>query len=142
MLGIPLPGWSIPAVITYAYCNADALAKKFRATCQEAFGTRSVSLGQDPETAAYLLALKRHGLTYAQVFERCRCDHADRFPWTPDDPEYEQKREETVDTIKKPPGQSRAELSQFPVVVLAASARPLLLSGLLSYRLFRYREYH
>lgn len=60
-----------------------------------------VGLGQDPKTAAYLLSLKRQGLTYAQVFDRYQRDHADWFPWLPDDPEYEQKREEAIDAIKK-----------------------------------------
>ena len=76
VLVIPLPGWSTPAVIAYAYFGADvdARAEEFRAKCQEAFGARSFSLGQDPETAAYLLALRRQGLTYAQMFDRYRAD--------------------------------------------------------------------
>jgi len=45
--------------------------------------------------------LKRQRLTYAQIFDRYRRDHADWFPWTADDPEYEQKREEAIDAIKK-----------------------------------------
>ena len=70
------------------------------------------SLGQDPETAAYLLALKHQRLTYTQVLDRYRRDHADWFPWTPDDPEYEQKREEAIDDIKKTARRLKAKLKK------------------------------
>ena len=48
-------------VVAYGYFGADlgVLAEQFRAKCQGAFGRTSVSRGQDLETAAYLLALKR-----------------------------------------------------------------------------------
>lgn len=64
-------------------------------------GPRAPSLGQDPETAAYLLVLKQRGVTYAPVFDRYRADRPDWPPWTPDDPDDEQKREEAIDAIKK-----------------------------------------
>ena len=61
----------------------------------------AVSVWEDSETAAYLLALKRQGLTCAQVYESYCCDRPDWFPWTADDPEYDQKREEAIDAIKR-----------------------------------------
>ena len=57
--------------------------------------------GRIPETAAYLLALGRQGLTYAQIFDRNRTDRPDCFLWRPDGPECKQEREEAIDAIEK-----------------------------------------
>ncbi len=69
-----------------------------------------VSLGQDPETAAYLLALSHQRLNHVQIFDQYWRDHADRFPWASDDPEFEQKREEAIDAIKKTMRRLKARL--------------------------------